>query len=446
MKEKKQLLRESGIEPLGIVPWGMHACIFYKTKQDLIDMLVPYFKAGLENSEFCMWITSEPLDKKDAEKEMRKTVPDYDKYSGSGQIEIISYSDWYLKKGGFNGDVVFKGWMDMLNRAHSNGYVGMRVAGNTTWLDESIWGKFIAYEYKINTNIERYDMIVVCAYRLSDCSEAEIIKVVNTHQLALVQKQRQWELVKNAERKKAQVRARAYQEQLKSLALRQALTEEKERRRLSMSLHDTVSQPLVISKLKLDGLCHSVSDKSVKDELDDIRSLLGRTIWDTKSLTYDLSFPILYELGFESAVVTWLDKQIGENYDIETEFEDDKQPKPLLQNISVLLFRSVRELLYNIIRHAQAEKVKVSVNRDDWQIRVCVEDNGVGFDHNDVIVKSSETGSFGLFSIRERLEEIGGYFNAESEPGLGSKITITAPLKREKNNNNAEDSYEDSFS
>jgi len=220
------------------------------------------------------------------------------------------------------------------------------------------------------------------------------------------------------------------QARLKALASQLTLTEERERYRLAGVLHDKIGQALVLSKLKLDALYHLVSDKSVKDELDDVRNSLGRTIRNTKSLTHDLSFPVLYEFGFESAVATWLDEQIGEKYDIITEFKDDKQPKPMAQDISVLLFRSVRELLYNVIRHAQAEKVKVSVCRVDENIRVCVEDDGVGFNPDtEVTGKGVEVGGFGLFSIRERLERIEGEMKVESEPGSGCRITITAPLK-----------------
>jgi hypothetical protein len=71
-------VRNSGIDVIGSVPWGTHFCQFYKTKQDLIDILVPYFKAGLEDNEFCMWITSEPLVAAEAEEAMRKAMNGFD--------------------------------------------------------------------------------------------------------------------------------------------------------------------------------------------------------------------------------------------------------------------------------------------------------------------------------------------------------------------------------
>ena len=91
-------LRKSGIELIGDVPWGTHFCQFYQTKENLIDILVPYFKAGLENNEFCMWVTSQPLTVKEAEESLKNAVPYADTYLKTGQIEIVSYTDWYTKK------------------------------------------------------------------------------------------------------------------------------------------------------------------------------------------------------------------------------------------------------------------------------------------------------------------------------------------------------------
>jgi signal transduction histidine kinase len=142
-----------------------------------------------------------------------------------------------------------------------------------------------------------------------------------------------------------------------------------------------------------------------------------------------LSYPILYELGFEAAVAEWLTDQIQEKHRIKTEFEDDGYQKPLDDDIRVLLFRNVRELLINVVKHAQANKVKVSIRRVNEHINVNVEDDGVGFDPIEVMSMATKRAEFGLFSIRERLEQLGGLIEIDSEPGRGSKITMTAPLK-----------------
>ena len=85
-------LKNSGIDIIGDVPWGTHFCQLYQTREDLMDILVPYFKAGLENNEFCMWVTSRPLNIEEAKEALKKTVPDIEVYLEKGQIEIIIYS------------------------------------------------------------------------------------------------------------------------------------------------------------------------------------------------------------------------------------------------------------------------------------------------------------------------------------------------------------------
>jgi signal transduction histidine kinase len=140
----------------------------------------------------------------------------------------------------------------------------------------------------------------------------------------------------------------------------------------------------------------------------------------------------LYELGFENAVDDWLREQIREKHNIQTEFDDDGRPKPLDDDIRILLFRDVRELLFNVIRHAQAKKVKVSIRKVRDQIQVIVEDDGLGFDPVKVMSMAVKTRTFGLFSIRQRLEYLGGRLDIKSSPGQGTKVTIIAPLKQEK--------------
>jgi len=231
------------------------------------------------------------------------------------------------------------------------------------------------------------------------------------------------------ERKRTEEELLEHQAKLKSLASQLSLTEERERHRLATDLHDQISQSLVISKIKLDQLRKSSSSDEFNEHLEDVSNCLGQIIDDTRTLTFDLSYPILYELGFEAAVAEWLTDQIQEKHGISTEFVDDEHQKPLNDDIRVLLFRNVRELLINVVKHAQANKVKVSIRKVRDNIHVSVEDDGVGFDPVEVTSIATKKAEFGLFSIRERLEQLGGLIEIDSEPGRGSKITMTAPLK-----------------
>lgn len=230
------------------------------------------------------------------------------------------------------------------------------------------------------------------------------------------------------ERKQVEEKLIVYQDQLRSMASELSLTEERERRRIAADLHDHIGQSLAISKIQLGALRKVLFSSELARSIDKIYELITQTIQDTRSLIFELSPPILYELGIEAAV-EWLAEQIKEQHNIMVEFEDDNQSKPLDDDIRVLLFQAVRELLVNVVKHSQARKVKVSVQKDGGNIRIHVEDNGIGFDSSKIYSYSDRTRGFGLFSIRERLDYLGGYFTIASEPGYGTQVTLGAPLK-----------------
>jgi len=234
------------------------------------------------------------------------------------------------------------------------------------------------------------------------------------------------------DRKKVEEKLLDYQAKLKSLSSQLTLTEERERHQIATELHATIGQSLVVSKLQLDTLRASVPSGDLARTLDEVCNSLNQTIQNARSLTFDLGSPILYELGFETAVAEWLTERIQKKHGIATELEDDGQPKPLNDDIRAFLFRDVRELLINVVKHANAKSVKVSIRKVGEQICVSVEDDGGGFNVEDIAVIAARKSGFGLFSIRERLEQLWGQFEIESEPGRGTKVTMTAPLKCEK--------------
>jgi signal transduction histidine kinase len=129
------------------------------------------------------------------------------------------------------------------------------------------------------------------------------------------------------------------------------------------------------------------------------------------------------------AVAEWFAEEIRDKHGIATQFEDDGRPKPLDDDIRVLLFRNVRELLINVVKHAHAHKVKVAIRKVGKKIQVSVEDDGVGFDPAEAASSAAKRAEFGLFSIRQRLEQLGGHLRIDSEPGRGCKVTMAAPLK-----------------
>ena len=200
----EKAFRKTGIDIIGDAPWGTHLCQFYQTKKDLIDILVPYFKAGLENNEFCMWITSEPLKVEDAKAALKKVVKNLDHFIKKGQIEILDYSEWYTKSGKFDANNVFQGWVEKENQALKRGHDGLRLSGNTFWLAKRDWRNFTDFEEEVNNLIGKYRMIAICTYSLGKCGVSEVIDVVSNHQFALVRREGEWVIIESLERKQAE--------------------------------------------------------------------------------------------------------------------------------------------------------------------------------------------------------------------------------------------------
>jgi PAS domain S-box-containing protein len=229
------------------------------------------------------------------------------------------------------------------------------------------------------------------------------------------------------EHKQAEAEIRTYQEQLRSLASELSLTEERERRRLATDLHDHIGQILALAQIKLGAMRELVSSSSLATSMDEIRRLVEQSIQYTRSLTFELSPPILYDLGFEAAV-EWLAELIQNQQGMRIEVQTERHPLPMDDEIRVLLFQAVRELLVNVVKHAKAQRAKVTIGREGNHIRIKVEDDGVGLGISPGAPLSSARG-FGLFSIRERLKYLGGHLEVDSEPGRGTQVTLTVPLK-----------------
>ena len=233
------------------------------------------------------------------------------------------------------------------------------------------------------------------------------------------------------ERKNAEKQLIEYQNQLKSLASQMTLTEEKERKRLADHLHDQIGQKLFISKLKLEVLNKSLSSADNTKALGEICEIIHQMIKDTRSLTSEISPPMLYQFGLEAALERFTE-QASEQYGFMIDFEDDEQEKELSDDLKILLFQAVRELLMNVLKHARTQNAKVSVQRDNTHIKICVEDDGVGFTLPSGSFSKGSNQGFGLFSIRERLDHLGGQFEIKSQPDCGTQATLVAPLKDKK--------------
>jgi PAS domain S-box-containing protein len=196
-------LKPSGIEALGQMAWGTHFCLFYNTREDLLDILVPYFKVGLRGHEFCLYVASESVIAEEAARALREAVPDFEHYLSEGHIEIISHTDWYLKGGRFDPLEVGQGWLDKLEQALEKGYAGMRIAANISWLEQQDWDRFAEYEGKFDHDFHQLQIIALCAYDLNRYSASNVLDLIHHHQFTLARRDGAWEPLEGAELRRA---------------------------------------------------------------------------------------------------------------------------------------------------------------------------------------------------------------------------------------------------
>ena len=275
---------------------------------------------------------------------------------------------------------------------------------------------------QLGTAIQR-----VCAEQALKESHDELEKRVAQRTEMLTQAKDQL-MLEIEERKKNEQELLGYQQRLRHVSAELLQTEERERRHIATEIHDRIGQALAVLKIQLGALQAEVDSEDSKKKIDDIRGLLSQTIRDTRSLTFELSPPVLYELGLQAAL-EWLAEIVRKQSGLEVVVTGDGSDRHLESEKRVLLFRTCRELLLNVVKHAGARGVRVSVNGDGAAILVSISDDGTGFDP-DLLQAGYDPfeRGFGLFSIREQLRHHGGTFEVDSAPDRGSAVTIVLPL------------------
>jgi len=228
-------------------------------------------------------------------------------------------------------------------------------------------------------------------------------------------------------RKQAEEKLFAYQAKLKNLSSELALVEERERRAIARDLHDQIGQNLSVIKMKLGSLATAVSAPGPRADLVMATDLLQQAIKETRTLTFELSPPILHELGLEAAL-DWLVENFRTVHHLDCRAEITSLGRSLAEDLQIVLFRAVRELLLNVTKHARARSVVVVCGPQDDHLAITVRDDGAGFDFGGMELRAAEAQGFGLFSIQERLHHLGGSLSVQSSPGCGAAVTLLAPF------------------
>ena len=460
-------LRRSGISVVGDRPWGTHFCNFYESRKDLFHMLLAYFKAGLEDNEFCVWVVSEPLSERDAWDGLREAVPDFDQYLSKRSIEVFDGHDWYLKGGTFDSSRVMTAWNEKLDRALDRGYAGLRGTGNTAWLQKKDWKAFSEYEQLVNDSIAGRLAILLCTYSLNSCGANELLDVVATHQFATAMRHGTWELVETPELKQAKEEIKKMNDELESRVLQRTMELEAANQKLNQaqaelahinrvttmgelaaSIAHEIKQPISAASINartcLKCLQRDVPDlvqaseaatrvvqavSRAGDVISEINSffkkdVLRRELLDINELVREM-------------IVLLRSEAIRYSISIRTEFAENV---PMVLADRVQLQQVFMNLMLNgfdaMKESTRSRELTIKTEVCDRQLLISVRDTGLGLPPDqaenifDAFFTTKENGTgMGLPISRSIIQSHGGRLWATSNGGLGATFHFTLPAE-----------------
>ncbi len=442
MKEK---LRKSGIDVLGDIPWGSHLCQFFETEEDLSQLVIPYFKAGIENNEFCLWIMFDRKQVDHAIKMLKALDPDLIKNLEKKSIEIVDYMTLYFRDGHFDGKEV----CDDVNKRQQNaltaGYDGMRMHANDTWLVCENWDVFVKYERDMQTLVHDQQIILLCTYDLSGLNATTLLDMAHLHDTIIAKRKGNWEIFEKPEIKKVKaelqrrgdeleerVRERTKEirkanDRLRDLSAHLQNIREEERTRIAREIHDELGAQLTVLKLDASWLDKKLTsaDLAIKQKVKDLMTAVDATGKVVRTISANLRPGLLDQFGL-AAAMAWYVEEFKKRSGITFFFNEPEEKLQLPDSIKSGLYSIFQESLTNVARHSGADKVWIKLIIKEEYIGMSIEDNGKGFEKQTADKKKT----LGILGMKERAIMMGGKCDIESIPENGTTVTVTVPLKR----------------
>lgn len=179
-------MQPSGINGVDDIPWGAHLCVFYRDARELQHLCVSFLTAGLEQKQYCLWITAPPVEAHQAVKALTDAFPTAQQYLDRQQIEVVPYTDWYVRDGRFDRQAVIRRWEEKAVVAAQAGYDGIRITGNPVWLHtDAQWLEFGVYEREVNQALRHQRIVALCTYPKQQCDSDQMVRIMQNHSHAI---------------------------------------------------------------------------------------------------------------------------------------------------------------------------------------------------------------------------------------------------------------------
>jgi signal transduction histidine kinase len=450
----------SGIGSVGALSWGSHFCHFYRSRDDLSDALVPYFKAGLEQNEACLWITSDPFGARDAADLLGSAVPDLPARMAAGQIQILDYPQWYLRTGRTDADAVLSDWAAAAERALGAGYQGLRLTGNTSWLEHESWNDFAEYERRVNESFRSHRIIALCSYCLDRCTPDEVIDVVRNHEFALIRREGTWEQIEAASLRLAKHELHELTLDLerrvteRTAALAAAVRARDEF--LSVASHE-LKTPLASLKMYVDGMVRAAGRgaldpqeaakrlRKAQEQCERLGELLANLLDFSRAQSGRL--PVVREEVDLAALAERIRDRFSHEFaragrTLSLRVEGGGPAEERAGRFTALLDPTrVEQVLTNLVanaqKHAPGAAVEISVARRGPRVALVVRDDGPGiaaadqgriFERFEQLPASGGGFGLGLWIVREIVNALGGTIRVASAQGAGASFEVELPV------------------
>jgi len=391
---------------------GNHYSHFYDGPDDLAEAVVPFITEGIRNNERCLWVTSEPFTTEQAVAALEQAIPDLDRRMTLGQVEVIGHDDWYLAAGGFCARTVIKGWIEREQLALQSGYTGLRITGNTFWLDTpQDFQDFAEYERRLHQALHGRRIKCLCSYCINKGTAKDILDVVRNHDFAMIRTGGEWEIIESASIKAAKSE------------LNERLSNKE---RLLTEIHHRVKNNLQIVSSLLTLKAREFGP-AAEEALEDVLNRIG---------AMGLVHQMLYEQETcgQVSLPAYLDRltqQLAAAYScqgrISIGVEVASPAMPMLDlDTAIPVGIAITEAITNAIKHAFPEggtgNIVVGVGSTDTHIHVAIRDDGKGCDFNG---QNRKVGA-GLTLIRGLATQVGG--RVEFASCGGTTLTLIVPI------------------
>lgn len=447
-------IKFSGIEVINELKWGMNFCYFYLAKDDLIDILMPYFKQGLEKNDYCLWVVSDDISKKEAIESLNKNLSNAKNHLKQKKIEIINYKNWYIKNKKLDFKNAFILFKDKFNYALKNGYDGLRVSVDLRWLKKKDLEQFIEYESKLDNLIHDTNILAIYSYPINKYIKSDVLSIANGHRFSLFKRNGSYKVIENSERKKLEHEREVFQLKLDNMQKSENIG------LLSSQIAHDFNNLLSVIKgytdlalMRLDEDTENVNINSYLKEIStsvkSAANLIQRLLDFNRDLKPDQEYQ---EINVNDNIYKLLEmlsyfivNKIAIAKNLDEELWTIKANPEKIEQILLNLIMNARDAMpnggeliikTNNIAIDKSQKEKLQFRNGNRYICISVEDNGTGMDEKTMkrifepFFTTKELGKgtgLGLSIVQNFVKEHKGWIDVSSKPNQGTIFNIYLP-------------------